>query len=518
MEKSIAQISRDHILVGGYFIVRLAEKYGFRTVLLRPQDEEIIRAVEMAQGFLVREESLKEGGEVQNETSVYASVSIDPVGNIIMMNRLASQYLGIDQLNAVAFKMMEVCPEFTRVKDVISKKHAYRNQIAVIRENTFLYHAEPILAKDALVGVTVTFQDVDAVLSAEASIRRRMASRSNTAHYTLDNILGQSACMTQVMKLALRYASVDETVLITGETGVGKELFAQGIHSASARRKGPFVAINCASLPENILESELFGYVKGAFTGADREGKRGLFEQAHGGTIFLDEIGEISLSLQGKLLRVLQEHSIRRLGDDRPLPVDIRVITATNRDLIRMVREGKFRADLYFRINVLGLAIPPLRKRTGDVELLANNFLTEASVRDGRKYTLSAGALAAMNAYRWPGNIRELQNMVRRVTVISQGEVIEESSVRDYMEEMRGLSPQAEVSSAGESDSAVDSVSSGASGSSRTESMPVAGRKSRRGEMSAAEALRLSGDNKEEAAKLLGVSRATFYRRLKSEM
>ena len=281
--------------------------------------------------------------------------------------------------------------------------------------------------------------------------------------------------------LALRYSKVDETVLIQGETGVGKEMFAQGIHRASRRRDMPFVAVNCASLPESILESELFGYVKGAFTGASRDGKRGLFECAHTGTIFLDEIGEISPSMQGKLLRVLQEHSIRRIGAETPIPIDIRIIAATNRDLVSMVREGTFRADLYFRINVLGLCIPPLRQRQGDIILLADAFLSETSERAGRYLRFSSQAKAAMLRYDWPGNIRELQNMVRRVSVISDSDEIGPELVETYIQENRGLSA--------------------AGGSLRSR-------------YTLEEALALSGGNKLRAAELLGISRATLYRML----
>lgn len=225
----------------------------------------------------------------------------------------------------------------------------------------------------------------------------------------------------------------------------------------------------------------MFGYVKGAFTGASRDGKRGLFECAHTGTIFLDEIGEISPSMQGKLLRVLQEHSIRRIGAETPIPIDIRIIAATNRDLVSMVREGTFRTDLYFRINVLGLCIPPLRQRQGDIILLADAFLSETSERAGRYLRFSSQAKAAMLRYDWPGNIRELQNMVRRVSVISDSDEIGPELVETYIQENRGLSA--------------------AGGSLRSR-------------YTLEEALALSGGNKLRAAELLGISRATLYRML----
>ena len=372
------------VLVGGYYQARIAKQYGIPTVLIKTRDSEIRKAISLAQSYLEKRQDESETGTPMMESSIYAAITVDCLGEILMMNRLASEYLKLDQLNAVAFSVDDVCPQFSRIADVISTRRPYLNQIAKLEDRIFLYHAEPILRKrdGTLEGVSVIFQDVNTVMSSEVSIRRTLTTKENQAVYSFDHILGNSPCMTQALRLALRSSKVDETVLIQGETGVGKEMFAQGIHRASRRRDMPFVAVNCASLPESILESELFGYVKGAFTGASRDGKRGLFECAHTGTIFLDEIGEISPSMQGKLLRVLQEHSIRRIGAETPIPIDIRIIVATNRDLVSMVREGTFRADLYFRINVLGLCIPPLRQRQGDIILLADAFLSETSERD----------------------------------------------------------------------------------------------------------------------------------------
>lgn len=478
----LAKLKGVDVLVGGYYQGSIAQEYGIKTVLISPQDSEIRKAISMARSYL---EKRQEEVETQNpvmESSIYAAITVDCVGEILMMNRLASEYLKLDQLNAVAFSVDDVCPQFSRIADVISTHRPFLNQIAKLENRTFLYHAEPIFGKNQqLEGVSVIFQDVNTVMSSEVNIRRTLTTKENQAVYSFSNILGESPCMTNALKLALRYSKVDETVLIQGETGVGKEMFAQSIHRDSRRRDMPFVAINCASLPESILESELFGYVKGAFTGANREGKRGLFECAHTGTLFLDEIGEISPSMQGKLLRVLQEHSIRRIGAETPIPIDIRIIAATNRDLISMVREGSFRADLYFRINVLGLQIPPLRKRQGDIIRLAEFFLAEASEITGRQLHLSDQAKTAMLHYDWPGNIRELQNMIRRVSVISDSDEIGLDLVEAYITENSGLS---------------------------TAKSPSKNR------YTLEEALSLSNGNKNRAAELLGVSRATLYRML----
>jgi transcriptional regulator, propionate catabolism operon regulatory protein len=219
-------------------------------------------------------------------------------------------------------------------------------------------------------------------------------------------------------------------VLVLGETGTGKELFAHSMHEASERRKGPFVAVNCAALPESLLESELFGYTEGAFTGAVKGGKAGLFELAHNGTIFLDEIGEIGMPLQAKLLRVLQEREIRRIGHDRVIPVSVRVIAASNHELKRLADAGAFRRDLLYRLDVLRLNVPALRQRRDDVVPLARHFLQSFGWYFGTAVgTLSAGALAAFESYDWPGNVRELMNVCERLAVLADGRLVEAAAV-----------------------------------------------------------------------------------------
>lgn len=509
MEKLIAGMEPDRVLIAGYYQSRIAEKYKIRCVVIKPRDSEIEKALVMAENVI--QEQKKRGEEKRQnlpESSIYAMITVDMDDRVVLMNRLASQYLGVAQLNAVTFSVGEICPEFTRIHDSISKQETYINQIARIGNRTFLYHVEPLWAEGIAQGAIVTFQDTEAVLQEERNIRRKLSVKSNCAQYSLDQILGTSESMTQALKMAVRYAVADETVLILGETGVGKELFAQGIHRASCRSKAPFVAINCASLPENILESELFGYVRGAFTGADREGKKGLFEQAHGGTIFLDEIGEISQSMQGKLLRVLQEHSIRRVGGDKPIPVDIRVIAATNRDLVREVCGGNFRRDLYFRLNVLALRIPSLRERREDIILLARHFLEEASMEMNRTYSFSSEAEKFLSAYAWPGNVRELQNLIRRAVVMIDGEQIGADFIGNYIRENEGLIKvmNFDIGKERRTEQPQGMIGQGNS--------YVAEKKTN---MTLDEALRTCGNNRKRAAELLGISRATLYRWLDKE-
>jgi len=248
-------------------------------------------------------------------------------------------------------------------------------------------------------------------------------------HVARPMVLGSSAKMRAVVTVAEKIAPKPVTVLITGESGTGKEVLARYIHSRSDRKTAPFVAVNLPAIPANLVESELFGHERGAFTGADRQ-KLGKFELANGGTLFLDEVGDLVLDLQGKILRALQEHEIERVGGEKPIQLDLRVICATNRDLSKRVQEGKFREDLYWRLKVVPIELPPLRDRIEDIRDLAQHFLARVCAEHGRAtQSLSEGALQLLERYRWPGNIRELENVMERMTVVCDSEVIEESDL-----------------------------------------------------------------------------------------
>ena len=242
-----------------------------------------------------------------------------------------------------------------------------------------------------------------------------------TEQYEFEDIIGRSEPMQEVFEMIKAVTDTNATVLVTGETGTGKELVARAIHSNSSQRYGPFVATSCGALPETLLESELFGYERGAFTGADRT-KKGRFELANGGTLFLDEVGDISMKTQIKLLRVLQEKSFRRLGGTDSIEVDVRLISATNRDLVAAIEEGSFRSDLYYRLNVVSIHLPPLRERKDDIPLLAAHFMNKYNVEFNKKFDrVARKAMDFMIDYHWPGNVRELENVIERAIVIDQG-------------------------------------------------------------------------------------------------
>ncbi|HCM24934.1 MAG TPA: Fis family transcriptional regulator [Treponema sp.] len=246
---------------------------------------------------------------------------------------------------------------------------------------------------------------------------------------SFDEIVGDSAAMREVLTLARRVARTDSTVMLRGESGTGKELFAAAIHRASDRRGKVFVPLNCGALPENLLESELFGYRDGAFSGGKKGGRIGLFQFANGGTLFLDEITEMTPNLQVKLLRVLQEGRIRPLGSNEEIRIDARIITATNRDVEAMVAEGSFREDLYYRLNVIPLRLPPLRRRIDDIPLLAENCLAKNRAKTGSAKFLSRAAIERLLGYRWPGNVRELENVVNRALHLSREDGIDASDI-----------------------------------------------------------------------------------------
>ena len=255
----------------------------------------------------------------------------------------------------------------------------------------------------------------------EAENRRLLAERSGSS---LDGIIYSSAQMQQACRMVEKVGPTDVTALITGESGTGKELFARALHGLSSRRNGPFVAINCAAIPETLLESELFGYEKGAFTGAVRQNP-GKIEYASGGTFFLDEIGDMPMSLQAKMLRFLQQHEVERLGGHKQIPVDVRVICATHRDLRGLIGTGGFREDLYYRISEIVIHIPALRERTGDRLLLARSFLEKYAGENGRRFRgFSEHACERIEAYDWPGNVREMENRVKRSVVMAEGNII----------------------------------------------------------------------------------------------
>lgn len=325
-------------------------------------------------------------------------VVLDEGGVPVFSNRLARKIFGEDFANWKE----DILPKLTE---------NYVEQILEIGKVKILCHMIPLMVNQRTRRKVLIFQEVKRIENTARTVRSTLYQKGLYAKIHFSDILTCSKIMKRTIALAERFARTDANVLILGETGTGKEGMAQSIHNASRRADKPFVSVNCASIPPTLMESEFFGYVDGAFTGARRSGKKGLFELAHQGTIFLDEIGELPIDIQGRLLRVLQEHEIRRIGDERILPLDIRIICATNRDLVKMVQDGDFREDLYYRINVLRLPLPPLRERKGDVSLLLDYYYRSFTGGHTWEKAVTSNAADILLNYDWPGNIRELRNI-----------------------------------------------------------------------------------------------------------
>ncbi len=288
-------------------------------------------------------------------------------------------------------------------------------------------HACNLGADDFL---TKPFSQTQLVFVIEKALQFRRLQSENQAlrqlaekDLQLDNLIAASSEMKRIIQLVRKVSQSDITVLLTGESGSGKEIIARAIHMNSPRKERPFITVNCAAIPENLLESELFGHVKGAFTGALKD-RKGKFELAHGGTLFLDEIGDLKPELQAKLLRVLQEREIEPVGSETRIPVDVRIISATHQNLKQLVAEGRFREDLYYRINVMNIHIPPLRKRKADIPLLIQHFIQKYAPDREREWRIDSDALRALEAHDWPGNVRELENVIQRAVLLAEKPVI----------------------------------------------------------------------------------------------
>jgi len=327
-------------------------------------------------------------------------------------------------------------------------------------------------------------QMLQAIKRAEQALTASEAEEEEADELPETELVGSSPAMVEVYKIVSRVAPTDATVLVEGETGTGKELVARMIHAQSLRAAQPFVAVDCAGIPASLLESELFGAVRGAYTGADRD-RTGVFEAAHRGTVFLDEIGDIDLGFQLKLLRFLQEREIRPVGASRPKPVDVRVIAATNRDLQKQVEEGKFRQDLWFRLNVVRIVMPPLRQRRGDVPLLAHHFLKKYNERYGLEARLLPDGVRALENYTWPGNVRQLQHIIERLVILAPGGRIGGDAVREAIQATAPRERPDETLAAAE-------------------------------EEQIRRVLQATGGNKSRAARILGIERKTLYRKLES--
>lgn len=406
------------VIIGGEVAVRIAQENGLSGIDLSAGNDTINRAVEEAVSIVqaARQEKDRATRLIAALNAITEGLVVtDEKNRLLLRNPAAEKILGGQSL---------IGEPYNDPFDAATKKLPKAPQFNIMRtigDNLINTNILPVILDNRLIGLVRTFEDVTKIQQLEQDIRKQLHDKGFVAKYHFADILTGDRKVEMVKNSAELYAQSDSAVLIEGESGVGKELFAQSLHNASLRAGGPFVAVNCAAIPETLLESELFGYEPGAFTGARKDGKRGLFEMAHRGTMFLDEIGELPKALQSRLLRVLQEKELMRVGGGKIIPVDVRIISATNKNLKELAKAGDFREDLYYRLNVFSLRVPPLRERSGDVELLCRLFLKQMGVAiDEERFK---EYLPLLLSYDWPGNIRELQSVAERLKFILTNQV-----------------------------------------------------------------------------------------------
>ncbi|MDR3560281.1 MAG: sigma-54-dependent Fis family transcriptional regulator [Negativicutes bacterium] len=446
-------------------------------------------------------QDLKSTLESVIESSFEGIVVVDLQGTITMINQAYGDFLGIDPKKAIGRPATEVIPN-TRMHLVVQNRKAEIGEVQRIGENNVVVTRTPIIKDGEVTGAVgkVLFKDVKDLrilatklnkLQSELEYYKEELRKTFGGKYTIESIISKSEKMQWLKSIAIKAAKGQSTVLLMGESGTGKELFAHAIHHASSRRTAPFIKVNCAAIPENLLESELFGYEEGAFTGARKGGKPGKFELANGGTIFLDEIGDMTMAMQVKLLRVLQEREIERLGGTKTSNVDIRVITATNRDLEQLVKQGAFRHDLYYRLNIISLSIPPLRERREDIPLLCAVLLQKISNNLNCAIKgVSPTIMKIFMDYNWPGNVRELENVLERaVNLMDDEEFIMPEHLPPTIKKLNKQVEKTGLDIYGVLD--------------ETERQEIF------------KALETVGGNKSKAAQLLGLHRSGFYKRLK---
>jgi transcriptional regulator with PAS, ATPase and Fis domain len=369
-------------------------------------------------------------------------VVVDNDGRIIYINENYCKFLEVDRNKAIGSPVTNVI-ENTRMHKVVESGTEEVADLQYIKGNYMIANRIPIVVDEEVIGAfgSVIFRDTSEWMQMSSHVKNMMSKIQsyiqdiNTGvKYNLNDIIGTSEGIKELKDKAQMIAPSDISILIRGESGTGKELFAHSIHQLSERSGQPFIKVNCAAIPEQLLESELFGYEEGAFTGAKKGGKKGKFQLAHKGTLFLDEIGDMPLNMQAKLLRVLQEGEVEAVGASRVHQVNVRIIAATNRPLEKMMEEKRFRSDLYYRINVIPFVIPPLRERKEDIEMLADFFLAKSMKSSGKRIQgFQQEVLDIFTSYSWPGNLRELENVINASTYLSNENQISLSSLPQYM-------------------------------------------------------------------------------------
>ncbi|AZD15938.1 propionate catabolism operon regulatory protein PrpR [Pseudomonas chlororaphis] len=492
-------------IIGSSTVVELAEQAGMHGVLSLSEDT-VRRALEEALGIL--DSQRIEIAKRRHLNAVLQHIptgvaAVDNQGVVQSLNPALAQLLDLPLSAALGRPLQQLCPELD-LQQALQDGSGEENRVIRLGSHAVVSNLLPILENGQRTGLVLTCQDTTAVQRADQRIRSTRRPGAFTARYRLEQLGGNSTANREMLQMAKRFAASHSTILITGESGTGKELLAQGIHNESPRWQGPFVAINCAALPESLLESELFGYEEGAFSGSRKGGKPGLLEAAHRGTLFLDEIGDMPVSLQTRLLRVLQEREVLRLGSTEPIAIDVRIIAATHQDLRAAMEDGEFRTDLYYRLNILRLQTTPLRERPEDIALICQGISQRLLVQGQPPGAaeIPAALLPYLTRYAWPGNVRELENVIERA-MLSARELLGKHGVNEpYL--ARVLPELCESLS----------LSPARKKSPRETDLHTIGKAAQLRHVQ--ETLDSCQGNLDEAARRLGISRTTLWRRLRS--
>ena len=412
------------VVVGGTVTYEIAPANNLKCIKLLTSREAIVESFEKAKETVrvIREKQAEmERLRIILDLDRNGIISIDEHKAVTLFNSAAEEMTGIKK-EKILGKSIENFPALNPIAGVMAAAKDIIGEITVLGNIKVVNNRVPILVNNQVVGAVSTYQDITQLQETEANVRKALNKKGFTAKCSIDNLVGKAKSFRATLAEAEEYAKKDSTILILGETGSGKGLLAQGIHLASHLAQGPFVAINCSALPENLLESELFGFEEGSFSGARRGGKQGLFELAHNGTIFLDEIAGTSLHMQARLLKIVQDREVMRVGGEQVIPLNVRIIAASNQDLKKEISQGKFRADLFYRLNVLSLRLPPLRERKEDIELLFYHFLACMGIAANEiESILDAKFKSELESYRWPGNVRELEHFAEKTAALYRG-------------------------------------------------------------------------------------------------
>lgn len=503
---AITQAVQDgyRCIVGGGICKTIAETVGAEGFVVVPGDRVIQQALEEARVIAASQRRARQEAErlrVILHSVKEGVVGVDSEGRVDLINPVAADILRLDA-EAVLHKPMPQAVQGAGLGNVLESGEAEVDQFRRVGGVDMIVNSMPVNVSEGTRAVVATFTRVSRIQDLDRRLKEKLYAKGFVARYSLDDYRGECRSVARLCEKAGQYAATEASVLIQGETGTGKEILAQGIHRASRRSGGPFVAVNCSALPESLLESELFGYEEGAFTGAKRGGKQGLFELASGGTLFLDELADVSPTLQVRLLRAIEEKEVMRVGGDRIVAVDVRIIASSYKDLAQAARLGDFRSDLYFRIATLKLKTVPLRERIEDIAFLMESLLKRYdTTRCISPLPLSQPVLSRMAAHPWPGNIRELDSLVQRYLALARASNPDgQKLLLEIMEDLSAETLQA---------SSAPCLADGGERGGLKQRL----RKHERDIID--EALVMAGDNKAKAARILGISVNSLWRKLR---